>query len=193
MDANCPKCGDGYDVIGPDGYTCYGCNMTYPRETREPVLNSVGAYERGGGEFQPGPVLVSLSNIQREEVCWLWDGRLARGRLTCLMGDPGVGKSWLTLAVATAITTGAGLPGQEAGRVSGSVLLLTAEDGLADTVRPRMEDMGADLSRVTILTATRDDKGRERHVSLSDDLASLELALLEGGYSLVVIDRSTPT
>jgi hypothetical protein len=68
------------------------------------------------------------------------------------------------------------------------VLLLTAEDGIADTVRPRLEDMGADLQRVTVLTAVRDKEGSEHHLCLVTDLASLDMALSGGGYGLVIID-----
>jgi hypothetical protein len=103
-------------------------------------------------------------------------------------GDPGVGKSWLTLAIATPITIGGALPGDTTDREPAKVLLLTAEDGLADTVRPRLEDMGPDLSRVRILTAVQDEKGSQRTPSLVEDLAALDEVLSEGGYALVVID-----
>ncbi len=154
------------------------------------ILKSVARYPDGHeaeGE-PPGPILVRLANVRREEVSWLWEGYIPRGRLTGVMGDPSVGKSWLTVAIAAAVTQGAPLPGQERGCEPGNVLILTAEDGLADTVRPRLEDMGADLTRVTVLTAVRDAKGRERHPSLVDDLDALESALAGGGYALVIID-----
>ena len=133
------------------------------------------------------PVVVSISDVQREEVKWLWHNRLALGKLHIVEGDPEVGKSWLLLALAAGITMGAALPGQGP-QPPGKVLLLSAEDGLADTIRPRLEDMGADLGLVTALTAVRDEEGRERLPSLVDDLQALELVLAKGGYRLVVID-----
>jgi len=134
------------------------------------------------------PVVVRLADVSREEVNWEWEARLPRRRIVLVEGDPGVGKSWLALAIAAAITTGAPLPGQTAPREAGNVLLLTAEDGLGDTVRPRLEDMGADLSRVTVLQAMRDERGNERHLSLVDDLGAVEAVLGEGGFKLLVID-----
>ncbi|MGB6836938.1 MAG: AAA family ATPase, partial [Dehalococcoidia bacterium] len=134
------------------------------------------------------PILVRLADVERQEVEWLWEGRLPKGRLTILDGDPGVGKSWLALAIATAITRGTSLPGQESAGEPANVLLLTAEDGLADTVRARLEDMGADLKGVTVLTAVHDKEGNERHLSLVDNLAALDMALAPGGYGLVIID-----
>lgn len=136
----------------------------------------------------PGPVLIRLADVVREEVHWRWKDRLPLGRLTGLIGDPEVGKSWLSLAIATAVTTGAPLPGDTERWQPARVLLLTAEDGLADTVRPRLEDMSADLRNVTVLRAIREGNGQERHPDLVRDLPALESALAEGGYHLVIID-----
>src|SRR3989442_136267 len=68
-----------------------------------------------------------------------------------------------------------------------NVLILTAEDGLSDTVVPRLQELGADLSRVTVLTSVRRE-GKERHFSLVDDMAALEAALVGGDFALVIID-----
>ena len=103
-------------------------------------------------------------------------------------GDPEVGKSFLSLAIVTAYTTGSGLPPDTDHHEPQRVLLLTAEDGLPDTVRPRLEDMGADLHRVTVLKAIRDDEGTERSVDLGTDVSCLEAELATGGYGLVIID-----
>ena len=151
-------------------YYCHVCNLNYEPERADRTA-----------------VTVRIADVQREEVTWLWADRVPAGRLTLITGDPGVGKSWGTLAIATAVTTGAGLPGDPP-REPGRVLLLTAEDGLADTVRPRLEDMGADLTRVTALRAVRDLDGDEHHPSLVDDLPVLRDLLAVGKYSLVIID-----
>jgi len=136
----------------------------------------------------PTPVTVRLADVQREAVLWRWTARLPMGKLTVIDGDPGAGKSWLTLALATAITTGAALPGDSESHSPQSVLIMTAEDGLGDTVRPRLEDMGADLSRVTALTAVRDAHGRERMPSLVEDIATIEGVLATGDFGLVILD-----
>jgi hypothetical protein len=44
-----------------------------------------------------GPVVTTMANVAPERVSWLWDGRLPRGKLVVLDGDPGLGKSTLLL------------------------------------------------------------------------------------------------
>lgn len=157
------------------------------------IANSVAKYQPEqraavGKETKSerSPVVVRLSDVQREEVSWLWQDRIPIGKLTLFDGDPGVGKSWLTLAVTTAVTSGVPLP-QDMAREPGKVMLLTAEDGLGDTVRPRLEDMGANLDLVNALKGMRDEKGQERSLTLAD-IDVLEATLKEHGPSLVVVD-----
>jgi len=183
----CPKCETAVKALPDGSFYCRACKLPVDMPVSSPQCEGSGPQARGLS-FLAAPVLVELSCVQREEVHWLWQDRMPLGRLTGIVGDPGVGKSWLTLAIGAAVTTGAPLAEQGAGREPGNVLLLTAEDGLADTVRPRLEDMGADLDRVTVLRAVRDAKGNERHPSLLTDLSALESALAAGGYQLVIID-----
>ncbi|TSC72746.1 MAG: hypothetical protein G01um101438_463 [Parcubacteria group bacterium Gr01-1014_38] len=165
----------------------------HERELRS-IARSAARYQpseqetKGGRAEQSEPILTRLSDVEREEVRWLWTNRIALGKLCVIQGDPGTYKSWLSLALATAVTLGNPLPGDDAKRDPAKVLLLTAEDGLADTVRPRLEDMGADLTKVEAFSAVRDSQGNERQPSLVDDLAKIEIILASGGYALVVID-----
>lgn len=135
-----------------------------------------------------GPVLTRLSTVEPKPVNWRWSRRLPMGKMTLLVGDPGMGKSWLSLAIGAAVTTGDPLPGESKRFPPQDVLILTAEDGLADTVRPRMESLGADLERVDMLTAVRGGSGKEHYLSLADDLRYLEDAVAAGRYGLVIID-----
>ncbi len=91
--------------------------------------------------FTEGPV-VCLSDVQAEEVEWLWFPYIPLGKVTLLEGDPGLGKSWLMLAIARSVSTGAGLPGTDRSKPA-PVLLLSAEDGLADTIKPRLTALEA--------------------------------------------------
>jgi hypothetical protein len=136
----------------------------------------------------PGLQLVRIADVEREEVSWRWSGRLPRGKLVLIEGDPGTGKSWLTMAISTAVTLGNPLPGDAERFESQDVLIFSAEDGLADTIRPRLEDMGADLTRVQAVSAVMDANGAERFPSLADDLLYIDAALAAGGYGIVVID-----
>lgn len=151
------------------------------------VAASLHALENGNGKRSGlEPVLVRVSEVQREDVRWLWGNRIPLGKLTLLEGDPGVGKSFCSLAIATAVTRGLGLPGQ-ARTDAGNVLILSSEDGIADTIRPRLEDMGADLERISILRGAKNPKGEERAVTLLD-LDILERAMDLEKPKLTIVD-----
>jgi hypothetical protein len=94
--------------------------------------------------------IVRLSDINPEQVHWLWHPRIPLGKVTLIDGDPGLGKSFVTLAIATAVSLGRGISEQTAEEPA-PVLLLSAEDGLADTVRPRLDAMRADCTRILAL------------------------------------------
>ena len=103
------------------------------------------------------PCLTTLDSVTTESIEWLWWPYLALGKLAILDGDPGVGKSLLTLTLAACLSQGWALPDQQ-GKLtlpighSGTTLLLSAEDGLADTIKPRLEAAGADCQRIVALT-----------------------------------------
>lgn len=123
--------------------------------------------------------IVRMVDIEAEEVNWLWHPFIALGKLTILEGDPGLGKSWLTCALAAAVSRGRGLPGTDSFEPA-NVLMLSAEDGLGDTLRPRLDAVGADVSRVFALAEplTFDTPG----------LIRLEAAIIEYQPKLVIID-----
>jgi archaellum biogenesis ATPase FlaH len=133
------------------------------------------------------PITVRVSDVRREEVSWLWHHRIPRGKLTIIEGDPGEGKSFLSQAIATAITRGFGLPGEKEEREPETVLIMSAEDGLADTIRPRLEDMGADIRKVVALRGLTDGEGQERPLTLAD-LDVIERAIIEHRPALVIVD-----
>jgi len=143
------------------------------------------------------PVIVPLSDVRPELVAWLWPGRIALGKLTLIAGDPGLGKSFLTLDMASRVSTGAGWPDCRGESFPpGGVVLLSAEDGVADTIRPRLDAAGADVARIVALDAIRSvgDNGREsaRTFDLSRDLPALEAAIRSvERCRLVVIDPVT--
>ncbi len=154
-------------------------------EARTPAGKPVNE-SKAGTEKKRSPITVRISDIQREEVTWLWTNRVPIGKLTIIEGDPGVGKSFLSQAIAAAVTRGVGLPGDDP-KSPATVILMSAEDGLSDTIRPRLEDMDADLSRVVALRGLTDEKGQERALTLVD-LDVIETAIVEHGPALVVVD-----
>jgi hypothetical protein len=144
-----------------------------------------------------------ISSVKRKAVEWLWYGRLAAGKLALLEGDPGVGKSMVTLAIATAVAHGAPFPVDSERREPGRVLLLSAEDGLSDTIAPRLDAMGADTSRIEAIESVSREvvaslgadpwedptyTTEQRAVTLTEDLGQIERVLSAGLYQLLVID-----
>jgi len=131
-----------------------------------------------------------IADVQPEAVQWIWPGRFARGKLTLIGGDPGIGKSQITIDSTARITKGGTWP--DGGRAAiGSVIMLSAEDSAKDTLRPRLEAAGADLERVHALKAViAEDK--QRTFNLQADLTALgEKVRAIGDVSLVIIDPIT--
>jgi putative DNA primase/helicase len=134
------------------------------------------------------PVLVRLSTVKSERVSWLWPGRVPFGKLTLLEGDPGLGKSTIALDLIARATTGRPMPHGAHGAEPMSAIVLSAEDGLADTINPRLAAAGADLDRVHALTAVRLPDGEEVFPTLTANLAQIRAAVEETGARIVLVD-----
>src|SRR5947209_909244 len=102
------------------------------------------------------PDLRSMSDLRRRPVEWLWPGWIPLGNLTVLDGDPGVGKSTLLLDLAARLSRDGVMPDGAAGPVAPSILL-SAEDGAEDTIRPRLEAAGGVMDRLFTLASVQDD------------------------------------
>ncbi|MBI5864556.1 MAG: AAA family ATPase [Planctomycetes bacterium] len=145
----------------------------------------------------PSPVLVRLSDVHPELVRWLWPGRIALGKLTLLAGDPGLGKSFVTLDLAARVSSGTAWPDLPLlPNPAGDVVLLSAEDDLSDTIRPRLDAAKADANRVVAIQAVRrvliTGQTQEEYFDLTQDLPALEAAIgQQPDCRLVVIDPLT--
>jgi hypothetical protein len=134
------------------------------------------------------PVLIRLADVVAEDVPWLWPGRIPLGNLTLLEGNPGLGKSTVALDLAARVTRSASMPDDTPG-IDGSVLLCTAEDSLAHTVRPRIEAAGGDIRRVYDVQAPVGADGDSRPLVFPDDDELLCLALGQHpDVRLVIVD-----
>lgn len=134
-------------------------------------------------------ILIRLADVEPQSVEWLWQDRIPLGKLTVIQGDPKQGKSLLTIDIATRVSTGNPFPDEpDTRRKPGGVVLLNAEDDLADTVRPRLDAAGADVSRVTALSGVERSKARggPRWFTLAD-IDHLEEAILATADCRVVI------
>lgn len=121
-------------------------------------------------------------------VPWLWPGRIPLGMTACFAGEPGVGKSMLSLWLAAQVSRGI-VPGTSDTCEPGSVLLITREDSKNRTIRPRLDSLGADIAKVHDFTIIDGDTGEESPVSLPADVEALRGKVEElGDVKLVVID-----
>jgi hypothetical protein len=134
----------------------------------------------------------AFSDIKPEALRWLWPGRIPLGKITLLVGDPGLGKSLLTIDIASRVTRGQPFP-DGAVCESGVVIMASAEDDPADTIRPRLDAASAVASRVHTLEGVRvvqnNGSASERPFQLEMGIAALEETLLRmPDVRLIVID-----
>ena len=141
------------------------------------------------------PKIVRLSDVTPKAVRWLWPGRFPLAKLSLLAGDPGLGKSMIGTDMAAHVSTGTPWPDLRDEPIEpGGVVLLSAEDDVDDTIRPRLDAAGADTSRIIAIQGMEfDDAGtgmkRTRSFNLERDLPGLEDAIRQvGECRLVVID-----
>lgn len=144
---------------------------------------------------EPGALIYRrASDVSPRPVCWLWPGRIARGKVTVIAGHPGDGKSQITASLASVVTGGGLWPVDRTRADVGNVIILSAEDDAEDTIVPRLIAAGAVLSRCYVLDAVADGftaAGQEvrRSFNLARDLVALETMLRRiGGANLIVID-----
>jgi putative DNA primase/helicase len=118
------------------------------------------------------PIVVSLADVKPKSVDWLWPSRIPLGKPTIIAGDPGHGKSILTIDLAARVSRGSLWPDGSGKAPLGSVVLMSQEDDIADTILPRLLAAGGDPAKVVALTGTsfqgRDGKLLERPITLAD-------------------------
>jgi len=124
--------------------------------------------------------LIQMSEVEAEEVSWLWYPFIPYGKLTIIQGDPGDGKTTLVLNLAARLSKGLALDEQETETEPIAVIYQTAEDGLADTVKPRLEEAGADCSRISVIDES------DKSLSMADE--RIEEALIATKAKLLILD-----
>lgn len=160
-------------------------------ENTEPKPPRPQGHHAGDTPEDTTPEIVRLSDVEPETVRWLWPNRIPLGKLTILDGDPGLGKSTLTLDLAARLSNGEKMPDGSRPDTEGApgTVLLTAEDGLADTIRPRLDAAGADAEYIAALRAvTPDMEDAERRLPTVDDTDDIRAAIRMVDAGLVVVD-----
>ncbi len=158
----------------------------------------VQAQQAPRAEMAKGAILTRrISDVEAKPVSWLWPGRIARGKLTIIAGNPGVGKSQITASIAGVVTTGGCWPVDCQPCLVGEVLILSAEDDPADTLRPRLEASGVDLRLAHVVDGViRGYEGsgqrQDRMLCLEKDLQALDRKLAElANVAVLIIDPIT--
>ena len=183
----CDRPGVIYIETGRGGrhLVCNGCYDAWLAERYPEQFGTAAAEGKPASQVTTGG-LVGVGDVDREPVRWLWPGRIPLGKVSVLDGDPGTGKSTLTLTMAAKVSTGSPFPdGTRPER--GDVILLNAEDDIGDTIRPRLEAAGADLARCWVLPDVRPEGKEPRLPELPADLFLLEDLVKQKAAALVVI------
>ena len=124
--------------------------------------------------------MIKMSDIEAQEIEWLWYPYIAYGKLAIVQGDPGDGKTTLILNLAAKLTKGEGLDENMKMTEPMNVIYQTAEDGLADTVKPRLLQAGADCEKVLVIDES------EKSLSMLDE--RIEEALIKTGARVLILD-----
>jgi AAA domain len=150
--------------------------------TKEPTITEIKL-----AEARSDGIGTRLSEVKPERVAWLWQDRIPLGKLTVFDGDPEVGKSSVTLDIAARVTTGRDMPDDSPG-VAGAVVILSYEDGVADTIIPRLNAAGCDLRRVVAIERLPDEKGTIRPPMIPEDLETCEAVIKREGAVMLIVD-----
>ena len=125
--------------------------------------------------------LINMEDVVSKEVEWLWYPYIPYGKITIIEGDPGEGKTTLVLKLAAALSRGLPLPCDDDKEYEPiHIIYQTAEDGIEDTIKPRLEKAGADCSMIRVIDET------DKELSMTDD--RLEQAIIETKTRLIILD-----
>ncbi len=149
--------------------------------------------QQNGTEQTKAPIkFLYASEVKPEPVDYHWKKRLARGMLTLLVGDPGLGKGLVCACIAAETTKAHGLLPDGKALQSGGVVIMSPEDSYKHTIVPRLIAAGADLTKIILLSEVQavDANGKPypRPISFPDDADILKQAIIECKASLAIID-----
>ena len=160
------------------------CDPPKEDDVIERIAASVARYDPAEKEPEPrdDDVFTSVDSVAATKVSWLWPGWLPIGYVTHVGGDPGAGKTHVCLKVAATVSRGETFPGSTHRTAPSHVVLLSMEDQISDVVRPRLEAMGADLTKIHVIDPKKNVSPGEINMEL------IEKKVLAVGALLVVLD-----
>ena len=136
-----------------------------------------------------GLKIVRASTVKIKPIKWIWPGILAQGKLVFLAGDPGLGKSQVSLFICAIISSGGQWPVSDEICTKGNVLILSAEDGAEDLIVPRLKAVNADLEKIHIIQSVELSDGNEKIFDLTSDVEQLKNeAVRIGNVKIIIID-----
>ena len=149
------------------------------------LTNIILSHRGGIGNRKEKPMdtkvkIISMDEIQAEEIKWLWKPYIPFGKLTIVQGDPGEGKTTFVLRLAAQLSQGKGFDDSMEISEPMNVIYQTAEDGLADTIKPRLLSANADCSKIKVIDDT------EKSLYMDDE--RLEIAIREQNAKLLILD-----
>jgi len=146
-------------------------------------------------EIKEKIVIEKLCDVKMKKIDWLWENIIAYGKITLFAGEPGMGKSQILLYIASIISNGEIFHLEKTKCERGKVLLITNEDNVEDTIKPRLSVLKANMNNIHSLKGIRktDKKGNEYYdvISLVEHLYLLEDQIIEEKYKLIVVDPIT--
>lgn len=185
-----------FDILADNSFSAYGCS--------EPLFPSGVNYPSGKGnpvgnrERTPEKELIwpskRLSDVTLKALNWIWRGFLPVGKVICLYGIGGVGKTAIAIDLVARLTTGVDFPDGTPNGKTGTAVIITGEDGVEDTIAPRLLAAGGDPEKVFVLESVFTLHGKLHALNLADvnSAACLEEKLAEfSDLVLLVIDPIT--
>ena len=181
--------GSGAISAGCHHNSCQGFGWRDFRFSFEPGYDPSRTESGGSSEgTKPELSITNLADVVPKSVAWLWSGRIPLGKMTVVAEEPDLGKSFLTLDMATRVSDrGARWP-DGAPVPHGNIVIVTAEDDLEDTIRPRLNALGAVAANVDSIGLLVRDGEKDVALSLPDHLPQIEEAIIKRNVILLIID-----
>ncbi len=183
-----------FDGIKSGQYDCEywfdGSNGGFKTPDEKKWFWKIGEPAKREPDKKPTPLAIRcMADIETKPIDWLWSGKIARGKTTMIAGNPGLGKSQLTLWLAAITSTGGKWPNSMHNAPVGGVLIISGEDAADDTIKPRLIAVGADLDKIHIIDGIPSGKDSIRDFDLSRDIELLAQQLAQmPDIRLVIID-----